>query len=311
MHATAPAGLGATELVSPQTLREACAALAGAKRAGRRALLLAGGTDLIVDRHLAPVAKAEPVDLVVDLTAIAELAAIGPAPAPGGRFSFGGGVTYHQLRTDPRVPARLAIFADMARDVGAVQIQTRGTLAGNIATASPAADGVPVLMALEATVRLVREGGERDVPLTSFFTAYRRTVLAADEIIAGIDVRMPPPEAFVRWRKVGTRSAQSISKVALASMIEVERGVVTRARFGMASVAAVTHPLAEVTRAVEGRPIASISRAELAGALARDIKPIDDVRSTGEYRMHVAEALVWQAFPPEGAGATARAGAPA
>jgi xanthine dehydrogenase iron-sulfur cluster and FAD-binding subunit A len=101
----------------------------------------------------------------------------------------------------------------------------------------------------------------------------------------------------VRWQKVGTRRAQAISKVALASVVEVVDGVLTRVRFGMASVAATTAPLRSLRAALEGRPLAEVARTEIDAALEQDIAPIDDVRSTGEYRLHVAKALVWRALP--------------
>jgi xanthine dehydrogenase small subunit len=297
--AHAPAGLARTEMVCPKTIADACVAMAQALRAKRTVSLLAGGTDVIVDRHLMPVEKAHPIDLVVDLTGVAELSAISERDVGGERhLVFGGGVTYWQLRTDPRVLRAIPMLDVMAKDVGAVQIQTRGTLAGNIATASPAADGVPALMALDGMVKLVKEGGARTVPLEQFFLAYRKTALAPGELIAEIDVRIPKAGARVAWRKVGTRLAQAISKVALASVIEEERGVITRARFGMASVAAITHPLGAVRALVEGKAIKSLARAAVDAAIDREIKPIDDVRSTGEYRLHVAKALVWRALAP-------------
>jgi CO/xanthine dehydrogenase FAD-binding subunit len=190
------------------------------------------------------------------------------------------------------------MLAVMAKDVGAVQIQTRGTLAGNIASASPAADGVPALMALDANVTLASVSGTRTVPLDGFFTAYRKTVMRPDELILDVDFRVPHRKALVKWRKVGTRLAQAISKVALASVIEIEGGTVKHARFGMASVAAVTHPLPSVRKYLEGRAVGAIVASELDAAVAADIKPIDDVRSTGEYRLHVAKALVRRALEP-------------
>jgi xanthine dehydrogenase small subunit len=295
-----PSGLAKTDLVSPRTVAEACDLLAQAGAVGTRTVMLAGGTDWVVDRHLMPVEKATPVDRVIDLTRIDALSAISFREIDGERWmSLGGGVTYWALRRDARVLGTIPMLAEMARDVGAVQIQTRGTLAGNIATASPAADGVPALMALGGVVVLASTKGERRVPLESFFTSYRKTVLRADEVIAAIEVRIPRDGAKVTWRKVGTRLAQSISKVALAAAIELDaRGVVTRARFGMASVAPVTSPLAQVRALLEGKPLASVDRAAIAAALAEDVTPIDDVRSTGAYRAHVASALVWSALHP-------------
>ncbi len=299
MSAYAPAGLERTEMARPKTIVEACRILAQAVRAKKTASLLAGGTDVIVDRHLMPVAKAHAIDLIVDVTGVEELVRISERDVGGERhLVFGGGVTYWQLRTDARVTGTIPMLDAMAKDVGAVQIQTRGTLAGNIATASPAADGVPALMALDGKVTLVKDGGARTVPLDQFFLAYRKTVLAPDELIAEIAVRVPKDGARVRWRKVGTRLAQAISKVALASVVEEEGGVITRARFGMASVAAVPHPLAGVRALVEGKSTKSLDRAAIDAAIDREIKPIDDVRSTGPYRLHVAKALVWRALAP-------------
>ena len=293
-----PSGLATTELVSPRTVAEACDLLAKGAASGLRMTMLAGGTDWIVDRHMLAVEKATPLDQVIDLTAIDALSRIALREQGGERWmSLGGGVTFWALRRDARVVGTIPMLAEMARDVGAVQIQTRGTLAGNIATASPAADGVPALMALDAVIVLASAAGERRVPLDQLFTGYRKTVLRKDELIAAIDVRIPPPGARVTWRKVGTRLAQAISKVALAATVEVNAaGTVTRARFGMASVAPVTAALGGVRALVEGKTLAALDRAAVDAAVAAEVKPIDDVRSTGEYRLHVAKALVWRAL---------------
>ncbi len=295
-----PSGLAKTELASPRTIDEACELLARSGVEGKRTVMLAGGTDWIVDRQLMPAEKAVPVDRVIDLTRVEALSSIAFHETNGERrMTLGGGVTYWALRRDARVLGTVPMLGVMARDVGAVQIQTRGTLAGNIATASPAADGVPALMALDGVVVLTSAREQRRVPLEEFFTAYRKTVMQKDELITAIDVRVPNDGAIVTWRKVGTRLAQAISKVALAAVIERDAsGVVTRARFGMASVGPVTAPMVNVRSLVEGKTLASIDRAALGAAVAKDITPIDDVRSTGEYRLHVAKALVWRALHP-------------
>jgi CO/xanthine dehydrogenase FAD-binding subunit len=293
-----PSGLGKTEMVAPRTVGEACDQLARGKLEGKSVVVLAGGTDWLVDRQLMPADKAQPVHRVIDVTRIDELAEVEFRTIDGEKRLFlGGGVTYWSLRRDARVTGTIPMLAMMAKDVGAVQIQTRGTLAGNIATASPAADGVPALMALDACVNLASTRGTRRVALESFFTAYRKTVMAKDELITSVDLRIPKDGARVTWRKVGTRLAQAISKVALAAVVETDAaGIVTRARFGMASVGPVTAPLVSVRRALEGAKLASVDRAALDNEVAKDITPIDDVRSTGDYRLHVAKALVWRAL---------------
>jgi len=295
-----PSGLAKTELASPRTIDEACELLARAGVEGKRTVVLAGGTDWIVDRQLMAPEKATQVDQVIDLTRVEALSSIGFCEVDGERWmTFGGGVTYWALRRDARVLGTIPMLAVMSRDVGAVQIQTRGTLAGNIATASPAADGVPALLALDGVVVLTSPRGSRRAPLDGFFTAYRKTVMEKDELITAVDVRVPKEGALVTWRKVGTRLAQAISKVALAAVVERDAsGVVTRARFGMASVGPTTAPMANVRALLEGKGLASVDRAALDAAIAKDVTPIDDVRSTGEYRMHVAKALVWRALHP-------------
>lgn len=260
-------------------------------------MALAGGTDVIVDRHLLPVDRATAIDCVIDLTGIADFHAIERCQVDGRSvLRFAGGVTYWDLRQSRDVGAHLPMLADMARDVGAVQIQTRGTLAGNVASASPAADGVAALLALGATLELVSAKGTRRVALKDALLGYRKTALVPGELIGAIEVVVPSAGAKVFWRKVGTRLAQAISKVALASVVELDGDVVRSAAFGVASVAATTHALGGVSLAVAGASLAALDRAAVDAAVANDIRPIDDVRSTGPYRLHVTKALVRQAL---------------
>lgn len=299
--AHAPAGLDATRLVRPRTTREACELLSKAAQKKERVTVLAGGTDFVVERHLMPVDRANVIDLVVDLTGIEHFHQIAPVsdasaadPDAGERWiRFGGGVTYWDLRASELVQRELPMLNAMAKDVGAVQIQTRGTLAGNVATASPAADGVAALLALDARLHLESESGTRNIALQQALLGYRKIALVPGEIIVAIDVRVPALGARVVWRKVGTRLAQAISKVALASVVETgQDGVIVRARFGMASVAATTHALPKTAKLVVGHTASSLDGALLDAAVSEDIQPIDDVRSTGRYRLHVAQALV-------------------
>jgi xanthine dehydrogenase small subunit len=296
-RAWAPAGLEVSELRSPRSIEEACEILAKAHEKGQVTKLLAGGTDFVVDRHLMDVSKASEIHVVLDLGRVDDLRCV-LAYERGGqsRLRLGAAVTYWACRRDPRIARAIPLLARMAADVGAVQIQTRGTLGGNLASASPAADGVAALMALEAEVSLASTEGTRTVAIEEFFTGYRKTAMGAREMVAAIDLRVPESGAVTRWQKVGTRRAQAISKVALASVVEARDGVVTRARFGMASVAATTAPLRSVRAALEGRPLRDVDRAATDAALEKDIHPIDDVRSTGEYRLHVAKALVFRAI---------------
>jgi len=272
-----------------KSLDDACARVSSFLSSKEPFHVIAGGTDLVVESHLAPPsAEKRPGRTILDISSVAELRSIDDR---GDRIRIGGGVTYLALR-DEKIASRIPLLAQMAKDVGAIQIQARGTLAGNIATASPAADGVCGLFPLDATVGLKSTRGERIVPLVDYFTGYKKTVREPDELIAWVEVRVPRPHANWVWRKVGTRLAQAISKVALAGVVEVDQGKIEYARFGMASVAPVTVSLPSVRAALEGKRIDAVDLGEIERAVDKDVAPIDDVRSTGEYRRHVARAVV-------------------
>ncbi|MEI8335191.1 MAG: FAD binding domain-containing protein, partial [Chloroflexota bacterium] len=207
--------------------------------------------------------------------------------------------TFLEIARSPVVEHRVPLLGSAFRDVGAVQIQARGTLGGNLATASPAADGVAALAALDATLVLASVRGTRRVPLAAFYTGYKRSLRASDEAIVRIEIELPPRGARWSWRKVGTRRAQSISKVALAAVAELDGtgpgARVGRIGLGMASVAPTVTFLDAVRSLVLGRTLlslASVPAAELDAAVDAGISPIDDIRSTAAYRRHVARALV-------------------
>jgi CO/xanthine dehydrogenase FAD-binding subunit len=180
----------------------------------------------------------------------------------------------------------------MAATVGAAQIQARGTLAGNLASGSPAGDGVAALAALDAEIVLASHTGERRIPLSAFYTGYRKTVRRPDELIARIEMELPRGPSRQEWRKVGSRSAQAISKVALGGIAVVTGGQISRIGLGMASVAPTTAFLPSVRALALGRTPLELSAAALDEATARDVSPIDDIRSTAAYRLHVARALI-------------------
>ena len=180
---------------------------------------------------------------------------------------------------------------EVRQDLGALQIQARGTLGGNLATGSPAADGVTVLAAYDATVVLASVRGERRVPMVEYQTGYKKSLKAPDEAIVAFEMDVPARYSWY-WRKVGTRRAQAISKVALAGIAVIEAGRVTRAGLGMASVAPVTALLSKTRQLLLSAPIAEIAGPDLDAAVLGDIAPIDDVRSTREYRAHCARILV-------------------
>ena len=287
------AGLALHPFAAPKTLDDALALLAERAARNEKTVLLAGGTDWFVERHVAPPETAGTLPLVVDVSRLDGLRGIS---LDGETLRIGAATTYLEIRKDARVAARCPLLSAMARDVGALQIQARGTLGGNLASGSPAADGACALAALDATLVLTSVRGARRVPLSSFYTGYRKSVLAADELIEAVEVALPPEGSPFAWRKVGTRQAQAISKVACAALAVVAEGRATRLGLGMASVAP-TVAFLPTTRALGlSKPFAGISDADVEKAILADVSPIDDVRSTAAYRRHVAVRLAQRFF---------------
>lgn len=255
----------------PRTLEAALRVLADHPGA----VPIAGCTDVYVALQFGQ----RPGTHYLDLTPLASLRRIGMR---GDVLVLGALATYTELQRSRLVRARLPMLAEASRLVGGVQIQNRGTLGGNIANASPAGDTLPVLAAADATVVLNGPGGERRVPFTGYYTGYRASVRHENELVTAVEVG---PVAGRQWfRKVGTRAAQAISKVVFA-------GVRAEApRMAVGSVAPTVVRLTRVERALAGG--ASLDAA--LEALAGDIHPIDDLRSSAEYRRTVTANLVRQ-----------------
>jgi len=228
---------------------------------------LAGGTDLMVMLHAGTVRPRA----LVNLWSLKELKGIRPWD---GGVEIGAAEPYTGIIASALVAERCPALVAASRTIGAAQIQSRGTLGGNLANASPAGDTLPVLLAADAVVVTDR----RTISIADFFAGYRKTALDSAELI--VAVRFPAGARGVRFRKVGTRAAQAISKVVVAVSREP-------ARVALGSVAEV--PLR--ARGAE----AALARGDVEGAVAAvaaDIRPIDDVRSTAEYRRTVAQNVL-------------------
>ena len=210
------------------------------------------------------------------------------AAADGG-LQIGALATYSDVRFHPHVKKHYPLLVEAARVTGALQIQNRGTPAGNIANGSPAADTVPALMVYDARVRAVSVRGERTIDLAEFFTGYRTNALEPDELIA--EILLPPP-AFPPeqqyYRKVGTRQAQAISKVVFAGARTQTNEKQVRLAWG--SVAPVTLRSLKTEEAVAR----GASPEEAWAMLQQEISPIDDVRSTREYRLKVSRNILFE-----------------
>lgn len=269
-------------LVSPTTLPEAYRLLGEATYRP-----IAGGTDVMVQLsgQLGP-----PPERLLDLWRLDELRGIA---LEGDGLTFGALTTYTEIRRSSVCHDLLPAYVEAASTIGAAQIQNRGTLGGNIANASPAGDMLPVLLATDAVIVAGSSRGERSIAAASFWTGYRQTALAADEIVVRIRVPLVA-DRQVRFRKIGTRRAQAISKVVLAlswvagSADDPWRSV----RLGLGSVA--ERPIrAMATEAVlEGRLPDSDTANTASVRVAAEIEPINDVRSTADYRRAVTARVL-------------------
>jgi CO/xanthine dehydrogenase FAD-binding subunit len=243
---------------------------------------MAGCTDLYVSLNFGALKETRFLNLW-------RLAALRRIAVRGDMLSIGALATHTDLVRSPLVRKRVPMLAAAAREVGGVQIQNRGTIGGNVANASPAGDTLPVLSAADALVILQSAGGTRCVPFTAFYTGYRQTVRRPDELIVAFEI--PAIRGRQCFRKVGTRAAQAISKVVIAAAVG------DRPRIALGSVG----PTVVRARRTEAVLAAGASIAEAQRTLLDEITPIDDIRSTAEYRRRVAAnllALFWNGTAP-------------
>jgi xanthine dehydrogenase small subunit len=255
-------------LREPRTLAEAVRMMSD------EALIpLAGATDLYVSLNFGTLPGPRFVDLW-------RLAALRKIEKRDGVLSIGALATYTQIIKSRHVRSHLPMLVEAAKQIGGVQIQNRGTIGGNVANASPAGDSLPVLAAVDAIIVLRSVVGERRVPFGEFYTGYRESVREPDELITAVEIA--PVEGKQWFRKVGTRAAQAISKVVMAAI----RGKRTRIAFGSVGPTVVRVPMTEA--ALE----AGVSIDDAVRVLENEIRPIDDVRSTADYRRTVAGNLL-------------------
>ena len=269
----------------PKTLAEAVRLQADEKTRGK---LLAGGTDLMV-QWASGAPRPERATSVWNLP---ELSAIEIFPDC---VEIGAGVTHAFLRDAAQIHRHVPALVAAAATVGAAQIQARGTLGGNAANASPAGDTAPALLVTGGTVRLASRAGTREVPLAEFWTGYRKIAARPDEIIVAF--RLPKRgKAQERFRKIGTRRAQAISKVMAASRILVEKGTIRAAAIALGSVAPTPVRLAAVEAFLVGKKLSPKLIDEAEKLAQATVQPIADIRSTAEYRRWASGRLVRDAL---------------
>ena len=269
-------------LVSPGNLQAVLSLLAGEPA---RWLPIAGGTDVMVLYSAGKLANRN----LINIWNIPELRQIEVFPD---RIRIGAACTYTALREHGIVSREFPLLATAASWTGGIANQNRGTLGGNIANASPAADSLPPLLVYDAELTLISVRGEGRLAYRDFHTGYKKTALAVDELIRDISLPRRFAGYFSHARKVGARNAQAISKVCLAGLGQISGDVIRDLRLAMGSVAPVPLRLKDTEAVLTGKKIDS-SLIETARKVAvNEIRPIDDIRSTARYRAAVAGNLV-------------------
>ena len=248
---------------------------------------LAGGTDLMV-----PFAAGRLADTrFLSLHRLDELRTL---DVDATSLTFGALVTYTQVRAAAEVHAHLPNLSASAAATGALAIQNRGTLGGNLVNASPAADTPPALLAYAAEVELTSLRGSRWLPYAAFHTGYKQTVLATDELLTRIRVPKPAVGGFHFYRKVGTRAAQAVAKVCVAAYARVDQGILAEFRLGLGSVAPVPTRAPRTEAVLLGQALGALPVKVAREALWADLSPIDDLRSTAHYRHTIAGNVLEQ-----------------
>ena len=262
---------------SPATLADVYALLSAP---GRTARIIAGGTDLMVlmNAHLLDATE------FIDIWRVNELRGI---TDEGDAFRIGALTTYTELIRSELIQRYVPSLVDASRTIGAIQIQNRGTIGGNIVNASPAGDSLPVLAAYDAEVEIGSARGTRRVFFNELYTGYRRTVLEADELLLAVRIpKLKQGERDFFW-KVGTRRAQAISKTVIAAKAQINGDRIESIGIGVGSVAPTVIRARQTERLLAGATLTTALVEQARQTIAREISPITDLRSTEHYRRTV------------------------
>ena len=270
------------ELDIPEDLAGALAALANG--AGETVLPLAGGTNLIVDIR----ARRERPDRMVGLGAVDELRGMEFGPE---RIAIGGRTTVSDLLRAPEIAAAAPSLIDAARLFGGLMVRNTATVAGNIASGSPAADLVPPLLALDAALTLESAAGTRTLALDDYYLGYKQDARRPDELITRISWPRLPENSANTFYKLARRKGDAITVTGVAVTLAAAEGRCTRARIALGSVAPIVLRAKQAEALLEGHVLTPALIDEAAVAAARACTPIDDIRASAGYRRHTARAL--------------------
>ena len=272
--------------LQPSTLDEALTLL---HDHGAGARIVAGGTDVVVELQRG----VRPATTLIDVSALYELKYV---QARDGRIYLGALATHNDVIASAACAAGAAPLVEACWEVGAPQIRTRGTVAGNLVTASPANDTIPALLALDAELVLCGTDGERVVPLRDFYLGVRRTALRPGEIVREIRFAALRPDERGMFVKLGLRRAQAISVINAALVLRFQGSHVSSARVALGCVAPTVVRVPAVETFLEGKELTPEVCEEAGRLAAREIRPIDDLRGTAGYRLHTVAALVADAL---------------
>ncbi len=283
------------KLASPGNLRAVLSLLASEPS---QWLPISGGTDVMV---LYSAGKL-PNRNLINIWNLPELRQIEVFPDA---IRIGAACTYTTLRRHGLVSREFPLLTTAASWTGGIANQNRGTLGGNIANASPAADSLPALLVYDAELTLISVRGERRVAYRNFHTGYKQTLMAPDELIRDISLLRRYSGFFSHARKVGARNAQAISKVCLAALGKIANGTISDVRLALGSVAPIPLRLKETERILTGKKIEPSLIDAARKSAVKEIRPIDDIRSTARYRTAVAGNLVAEFLEKLASGANA------
>jgi CO/xanthine dehydrogenase FAD-binding subunit len=270
------------QLISPANLGEALDLLARESGVWKP---FAGGTDLMV---LLEAGKL-PHQNYLNIWNLPELRGI---EVNDSHVTLGALTTYTEVQNHTTLREEFPMLSRAASETGGLAIQNRGTLGGNIVNASPAADSPPALLAYDAELELVSKEGVRTIPYSKFHTGYKQMSIKPDELLRSIRLPRTSGKATHYYRKVGTRKAQAISKVCFAGVAWINGDQIEDVRIALGSVAPIPIRCVQTESALRNKGVNAETLAAVKTALAAEIAPIDDIRSTKDYRLRVSINLL-------------------
>ncbi len=245
----------------------------------------AGGTDLMVLLEAGKLSHRN----YVNIWSLKELRGIEVIDS---HVTLGALTTYTEVQSHPVLQSEFPMLCQAASETGGLAIQNRGTIGGNIVNASPAADSPPALLAYDAEIELISTDGSRWLPYRGFHTGYKQMVIGPNELLSRIRMPRNTRGATHYYRKVGTRKAQAISKVCLAALAKLDDRQISDCRIALGSVAPIVVRCVQTENALRGQKPDTDTIKSACATLSQEISPIDDIRSTADYRLQVAKNLL-------------------